>query len=71
MKGNTYQSVFLESSGAAGLWRVVTRDCPTLHPILSLQQTHALGLRDIKHFGNDYNPNKVGAIKSQAPWGPW
>lgn len=27
------------------------------------------GLRDIKHFGNDYNPNKVGPIKSQAPRG--
>src|SRR4029077_8272345 len=39
-----------------------------LHPILSLWQTHALGLRDIEYFGNDYNPNKVGAIKSQAPW---
>jgi len=41
-----------------------------LHPILSLLQTHASVLRDIKHFGNDYNPNKVGAIKSQARWGP-
>ena len=24
------------------------------------------GFKDIKHFGNDYNPNKVGATKLQA-----
>ena len=50
MKGNTYQSVFLESSGAAALRRVLTRDCRMLHPILSLQQTHALGFERHQTF---------------------
>ena len=25
------------------------------------------GLKDIKHFGNDYDRNRVGPIKSRAP----
>jgi parallel beta-helix repeat protein len=29
----------------------------------------AAGLTDIKHFGNDYNHNRVGPIKSRAPRG--
>jgi hypothetical protein len=27
------------------------------------------GLKDIKHFGNDYDRNRVGPIKSRSPTG--
>lgn len=69
--GARYLSPVNNASGSIFIGNVAH---DTRYPGTSTTQTYGYaeqpgGLTDIKHFGNDYNHNRVGPIKSQAPRG--